>query len=708
MLSCRKWNLSKFPTVKTQLSSNVKYNSATINGTIIEDGGAEVIDRGFCWSIIPNPKLMADSTRSLGAGNDSFSAAISKLVAGTKYYYRAYATNSVGTQYGALDSFITLANGIPSVKTIMGYYVTDSSAVCGDSLIIDGGAPITTIGFVWDSVPNPTESSPNKRTHSISDPYLLDTIRNLRTGTTYYIRAFASNKYGTAYGDQLSFRTGGNQVILPLVTTSSVTNISKNSAKCGGAVLNSGWAPVTVRGIVWGSSPGPSVALSTKTVDGNDIGTFTSSITGLTVNSTYYVKAYASNIFGTSYGEEVSFTTIKEVPELSTTSVSNIINTGANSGGNITDDGGEAVTTRGVVWNTSPSPTIALSTKTVDGVGPGLFISNISGLSVNATYYVRAYATNTIGTGYGNEIAFTTVPLLPELTTAAVISITGNAAVSGGNITDDGGAAVTARGVVWSTSPGPTIVLSTKTVDGTGAGIFVSNLTGLIPQTLYYVRAYATNISGTSYGDETSFKTAWACGYPLTVTHIMGAFAPENKTVTYATISTAVSGATKCWIRQNLGASQIASSSFDVTDASAGWYWQFNRSQGYKNVGASPVPLYPTSNDINENSNWLPSRDPCTNLLGAGWRIPTAIEWQNALPSLSIPFASDLKLHHAGHIANSPVYFELDYRGTACFCWSSSQSGIGYGQLFFYQNVYLPTVTTTPKYVGESVRCIKD
>ncbi len=107
-----------------------------------------------------------------------------------------------------------------------------------------------------------------------------------------------------------------------------------------------------------------------------------------------------------------------------------------------------------------------------------------------------------------DDVAPTPVPKLPQgVSTTAISQITGNSAVSGGSITTDGGASITARGVVWSTTTTPTITLTTKTTDGTGAGQFSSTLDGLVPGTLYYVRAYATNSVGTTYGDEKTLTT---------------------------------------------------------------------------------------------------------------------------------------------------------------------------------------------------------
>ena len=192
------------------------------------------------------------------------------------------------------------------------------------------------------------------------------------------------------------------------------------------------------------------------------------------------------------------------IPELTTVTISDVGLTSAVSGGTIITDGGEEITAKGVCWSTSTNPTVADS-KTSDGKGSANFTSNIVGLSEGTTYYVRAYATNEVGTAYGNELSFTTGKVTSAvLTTTEVSNVTSTSAVAGGNITDDGGGSITARGVCWGTSPNPTV---NKTTDGTGKGTFTSNISGLEDGTVYYYRAYATNSSGTSYGQEFSFIT---------------------------------------------------------------------------------------------------------------------------------------------------------------------------------------------------------
>ncbi|MDZ7695438.1 MAG: GDSL-type esterase/lipase family protein [Deltaproteobacteria bacterium] len=196
-------------------------------------------------------------------------------------------------------------------------------------------------------------------------------------------------------------------------------------------------------------------------------------------------------------------------PTVTTTAVSAITATSASSGGDVTSDGGAFVTARGVCWSTSANPTVS-NDKTTDGTGTGSFTSAITGLSPGTTYHVRAYATNSAGTAYGSDVSFTTLTT-PTVTTTAVSAITATSASSGGDVTSDGGAFVTARGVCWSTSANPT-VSNDKTTDGTGTGSFTSAITGLSPLTTYHVRAYATNSVGTAYGSDVSFESTCSGG----------------------------------------------------------------------------------------------------------------------------------------------------------------------------------------------------
>ncbi len=194
----------------------------------------------------------------------------------------------------------------------------------------------------------------------------------------------------------------------PELTTIPAFEITENSAKCGGIITSDGGESVTDRGVCWNTEPNPTI-MHNKTNDGQGGGSFFSLLTGLTGNKTYYVRAYATNKKGTSYGMAMSFTTIKlEMPILTTSSITELTQYSAVSGGEISSDGGSVIITRGICWDTEPSPTI-LDHLTFNGSETGAYTSHIDGLLSNTKYYLRAYASNSVGTSYGNEISFTTL-----------------------------------------------------------------------------------------------------------------------------------------------------------------------------------------------------------------------------------------------------------------------------------------------------------
>ena len=196
----------------------------------------------------------------------------------------------------------------------------------------------------------------------------------------------------------------------PMVTTTVVSYITQTSAYCGGIVTSMSNDPVTERGICWGINPQPTIS-GTHTNEGAGVGSFTGLMSGLTPNTTYYARAYATNSLGTAYGQQVTFTTndvtaVAELPTVITSPVTNIIQNHAMCGGMVTADGGAPVTERGVCWSTSANPSV-MGQHSSDGSGLGEFTSNVAGLTVNTTYYVRAYATNSAGTAYGETLSFT-------------------------------------------------------------------------------------------------------------------------------------------------------------------------------------------------------------------------------------------------------------------------------------------------------------
>ena len=293
------------------------------------------------------------------------------------------------------------------------------------------------------------------------------------------------------------------------ITTQAVSAIDKTTATGNGNVTSLGAPPATQHGVCYAAFSNPTLESASYTEEGVPAatGAFTSSLTGLIPNTLYYLRAYVTNSVGTFYGAQVTFTTSSDVPVLSlvvtTNLVTNIAVTTALGHGSIDNNGGSAITQHGVCWGASANPTTADS-KTEEGATSviGDFSSLMTGLTAGTTYHMRAYAVNGSGTGYGVDVTFTTMAAgTPIVTTQTTTSVQATNATGHGTIVDIGGSAVTQHGHCWSTSINPTTANS-KTTNGAGsAGAFTSSITGLTAGTTYYIRAYATNSQGTSYGD---------------------------------------------------------------------------------------------------------------------------------------------------------------------------------------------------------------
>ena len=468
-----------------------QYSSVTF-GVMLSDSKAELNERG------------GEMFKAKSLIGTDFKIEIGNLNPETKYYYCSWLfLNSTQYEFGDIKEFETLA---PSPATVITNPITKimtNSAVAGGCVKDDGGASVTERGVVYSLSKEPITSNYKVKSGSGVGEYTCN-LTNLQDNAIYYVRAYAINSKGTVYGEERYFTT--KEITLPSVYTLNATDVSYTSASVSGNVTDDGNAEVTERGIVYSKIQNPTIS-DDKIRKGSGIGSFTCNLTDLQDGVTYYVRAYATNLKGTAYGEEKSFTTKTiNLPTISTTTASNISYTSATIGGNVSNDGGANVTERGIVYSTSKEPTISNS-KMKNGSGTGSFSCNLSNLQDGVTYYVRAYATNLKGTAYGEEKSFTTKTInLPTVSTSAANDISYTSATIGGSVTNDGGVEVTERGIVYSTTPKPTTSNSIVT-KGKGTGSFTCNLVNLHDGTTYYVRAYAINKKGVAYGDEKSFTT---------------------------------------------------------------------------------------------------------------------------------------------------------------------------------------------------------
>ena len=399
------------PTISLDTILTVWDSYAQVQITLSFDGGANVSEMGVCWGTNPEP---TPEDNVLQTKDTVAVLNISSLEPNTQYYVRAYATNKIGVGYSQTYTFTTFA--LPQVQSNDITDVQLTSAMLNGLLVSDGNDTAVVVGFCWSENEEPTISD-TLQIVEIKDNIFSYYLSNLKDETQYFVRAFAQNRIGVAYGEVKAFTTAST--VIPTVLTTAATQVTTNSAIVGGNVTDDGGAEVTERGIVYATTPNPTTANS-KLTSGSGVGEFTCDLTDLQSNATYYARAYAINKKGVAYGEEVSFTTNKNIvlPSVTTNAITQITETTAVAGGNVTSDGNASVTERGVVYSTNPNPVITNLYNTIKpcGSGTGSFTCELTNLQPNTTYYLRAYATNSIGTAYGEEVSFTTKNIVSDPT----------------------------------------------------------------------------------------------------------------------------------------------------------------------------------------------------------------------------------------------------------------------------------------------------
>jgi phosphodiesterase/alkaline phosphatase D-like protein len=400
------------PTADTTAATAVSGSGATLNGTVNANNDSTTVTFQYGTTPAYGTTVTADQSPVTGASNTAVSKGITGLITNTTYYYRVAAQNTSGTTYGAGMTFFT---GIapPTVTTGTASSIGPTNATLNGTVNANNGSTTVTFEYGETTGYGRTATAAQSPVTGSTDTAVSANITSLNPNTLYHFRAVGQNASGTTYGADMTFTT--NPANAPTVTTANVTNIAAVSASSGGNVTDEGGAPVTARGVCWSTTPTPTTA-DNLTVNGSGAGAFTSNLTGLTALTTYYVRGYATNIYGTAYGQEIQFTSNgANTPIVTTRTVTQITTDSARSGGNVTDNGGSPVTARGVCWSTAPNPTTA-NNRTTDGTGTGAFTSYLTNLTENTTYYVRAYATNSVGTAYGGQRQFTSKTAVVNVT----------------------------------------------------------------------------------------------------------------------------------------------------------------------------------------------------------------------------------------------------------------------------------------------------
>ena len=451
-LSCNPTSGTTQPGEKTSIvvtidRTGLTRGSYSQNLTITSDGGSAVINirmavQGITVSVSPEELDFGSVTTSMqlsitntGSGNVAYTIAPSNSwiqvskTSGTfsKTEVVTVSVNRNDLSEGNHEGKLTLTIGeekidipvrmnIPSkekptvsMQTVEN--VSYNNAVFRGGLVSVGSSKVTNHGFCWSEQEQPTISSNgicNLGDSETAKDFTYNAT-SLKASTTYYVRAYAENSVGVSYSNQMKFQTNGVPQVAE-VETGSATDVTSSQAFVTGNVVNLGnTSGLSQYGHVWGTMENPTIS-NNKTQLGKttSTGAYNSTLTGLSPNTLYHVRAYATNEVGTSYGKDITFTTSLADVILSTGSVNNITHRTATCQGEITSTGGNTIQERGFCWGTASAPTVSDNTIVANTVSNS-FNANLSGLKECTIYHVRAYAKTSKGkVFYGNDVAFST------------------------------------------------------------------------------------------------------------------------------------------------------------------------------------------------------------------------------------------------------------------------------------------------------------
>ena len=500
LISCKKDGVTT-PAVKTT-SVNIDKNNnvATVNGEVTAEGASAVTKRGFVWSTVVNPTV-SDASSSNQFGPGVFTEQISGLNLGTTYYVRAYATNANGTAYGNQLEFKTLTAGkFTSISTDSLLFTSVKINVNIESL---GDISIKSMGICYSKSGTPSfkndsttilHSNNNDKSFSIG-------IKNLTFNTKYFARAFINTNLGIFYSNELDFTT--KQYTPGTFGDIVITSLSNTGADAKVNISSLGDAPIKSMGLCFSTTNDPIFKLDSSTIIHSNITdqVFTLVLKNIKENTKYFIRAFINSDAGIVYSKSFFFTTLGRPTLADLNPNSAITRTTATLDSYVISENGGQVSENGFVFGDK---------KIIIPVNGSLKINHeLTSLIGNTNYSVYAFATNKYGTGVSKTYNFLTGPTEPVVSTASITDILSTNAKSSVILKSNGGSEITDFGICISTKTNPTILDRIYTTSNINSKILLSKLTY---DSTYYVRAYAKNKVGISYGEEKSFTTIYQVG----------------------------------------------------------------------------------------------------------------------------------------------------------------------------------------------------
>ncbi len=513
---------STIASINRNAPSGVTTSSASVGGTILNNGGDPITVSGVVFSTSSMPSIggvgVVDSVTTPNVPSGSFNFVLGGLTHSTKYYYRAYAINSIGTAYSSQDSFTTA----PIVSILPYSENFDAPTTIWTTNTINAGTNSWEKGTPTKTFLNSAFSAPNCFVTKLSGNYLGTEDCGLTSPqfdfSALTVTPVVSFKHKFDESNDIGWDAGVVEISINNGAWTRLDNTTGTGPNFNTANSTAWYNTSAANGTL-----GANKFNNLSTAYSSHVNGWITSVTPLTgamgqSNVKFRFRFWADGFVDEGWAVDNIEVFLPVSPTVSTSNSSNITSNTATLSGNILSNGFSAVTESGIVYSTTPAP-VRGGIGVVDSASSplatlGIFNKNITGLSNATTYYYRAYAKNAVGTTYGADSVFTTnaSSTIASINKNGATLIKPTSAVIGGTIVNNGGDPITLSGVVYSTNPSPVIggvgVVDSITTPNISSGVFNFTLAGLTHSTKYYYRAYAINGIGTAYSTQDSFTTA--------------------------------------------------------------------------------------------------------------------------------------------------------------------------------------------------------
>ncbi len=504
------YGVNAAPTATTGPTLAIAGTTATLSGTVNANGETTAVTFEIGLDTSYGNVYAAVPGTVSGSSPTPVSAEVFELTPNTLYHYRVKATNAGGSVNGA---DMTFTSGPPAPKVI----TEAATAIGGGNATLNG--TVNTMGEVTDvSFEYGTDTSYGTTVPADFTPIDLPvpvvmpstaTITGLADNTVYHFRIVASSPGGIAYGNDMTFATG-TAGSAPTATTNAATAIGTETATLNGLVNASDFETVVTFEYGIDTGYGAIAVANPGTVTGTTATPVNAPIAELAPGTTYHYRVVATNVFGTTNGADMTFTTLPMKPTAATGIATPVGDTTATLNGVVTANDSSTTVTFEYGTDTSYGTTVTADQSPVTGSIPTNASKAVSGLVKGVTYHYRIKAVNTAGTAYGADMTFLTGVPAPTVTTDAATAVGNTSALLNGTVNANGSEATVSFEFGTTAAYGRETPSIPALATGTSATTVSLPVTALTPNVTYHFRVKALNAAGATYGADMTFTTVAA------------------------------------------------------------------------------------------------------------------------------------------------------------------------------------------------------